>query len=372
MPLYAGAGKQTKSIANDQSLTLLQPPSRGPTIHIYLFVTIVGWGKNTLLDAMLPELRGKEPCPTWHLGGGADDTDEETLPGLFEGPDLEPPTILESDTLGAKQFWPAVKEAILRTDDDTTHHLFLNKNFPPNAWQGARKKLIQYCKSANRPVILYAIVPSSRGAERNAFNLVDLGVCLAAIQTRDEHPNLGKESNVTASVAATFYNLYNFRGGRAEFHQRLSRELTEHVIEVDWLSPHAYPRGPTVLTLKMQELLARMGQARRSEKASRTLRKQAIPGTISAGSSGIPRGRTVARGKGDGRDSGRIAIEEQRSGVKAVDEVARTSAALEIECRELMGLPEVAQFLQEARLPKIEMLRSLESGTRRVRKNLST
>jgi hypothetical protein len=37
-------------------------------------------------------------------------------------------------------------------------------------------------------------------------------VCLASVQVREGHPNLGKESQVTASVAATFYNLYNFRG----------------------------------------------------------------------------------------------------------------------------------------------------------------
>ena len=125
---------------------------------------------------------------------------------------MQPPTVLESDTIGAKQFWPAVKEAILRNDEETVHHLFLNKNFPPNAWPGARNKLFEYAKEANRALVIYAVVPSSPGTERNAFNLVDLGVCLASIQTREEHPNLGKESPCTASVAATFYNLYNFRG----------------------------------------------------------------------------------------------------------------------------------------------------------------
>ena len=52
----------------------------------------------------------------------------------------------------------------------------------------------------------------SPGSRRNAFSLVDLAVCLASVQSREGHPNLGKESQVTASVAATFYNLYNFRG----------------------------------------------------------------------------------------------------------------------------------------------------------------
>lgn len=52
----------------------------------------------------------------------------------------------------------------------------------------------------------------SPGSKRNAFGLVDLAVCLASVQSRAGHPNLGKDSPLTASVAATFYNLYNFRG----------------------------------------------------------------------------------------------------------------------------------------------------------------
>ena len=245
--------------------TLLRPPARGPTLHVYLFVTIVGWGKNTLLDEMLPELRGQDPCPTWHLGGGADSSDEGTLPGLFEGPEMQSPRILESDTIGAKRFWSAVQEAVC--DNEGVHHLFLNKNFPPNAWPGARRKLLEYSKTSNRPLILYAIVPKSLGAERNAFNLVDLGICLSAVQSRAEHPNLGKESPVTASVAATFYNLYNFRKGREEFLARLKADLTDNVIDVDWLDSEAYSRAPAALPAKMSELILRMGQARTKAKA---------------------------------------------------------------------------------------------------------
>jgi len=105
----------------------------------------------------------------------------------------------------------------------------------------------------------------SPGTERNAFNLVDLGVCLASIQTREQHPNLGKESPFTAEVAATFSNLYRFEGtqftcftrtkiqiltpeelrvpgGHKEFLKTLAKELTENIIAVDWLSPHSYAR----------------------------------------------------------------------------------------------------------------------------------
>ena len=157
-----GPGIRMSVTTEDSTVSLLRPPARGPTLHVYLFVTIVGWGKNTLLDEMLPSLRGKagkEACPTWHLGGASDAADEQILPGLFEGPELQPPTILESDAIGAKNFWPAVQEAVMRSDDETVYHLFLNKNFPPNAWLGARKKLLEYCKTANRAPIIYAVVP---------------------------------------------------------------------------------------------------------------------------------------------------------------------------------------------------------------------
>lgn len=157
-----GKGIRMSVATEDSTVSLLRPPARGPTLHVYLFVTIVGWGKNTLLDEMLPSLRGKagkEACPTWHLGGASDAADEQILPGLFEGPELQAPTILESDAIGAKNFWPAVQEAVMRSDDETVYHLFLNKNFPPNAWLGARKKLLEYCKTANRAPIIYAVVP---------------------------------------------------------------------------------------------------------------------------------------------------------------------------------------------------------------------
>ena len=52
-------GKRASSGAS-----LLPPPVRGPALHVYVFVTIVGWGKNTLLDVMLPEIRGQEVSST--------------------------------------------------------------------------------------------------------------------------------------------------------------------------------------------------------------------------------------------------------------------------------------------------------------------
>ena len=55
----------------------------------------------------------------------------------------------------------------------------------------------------------------------------------------------------------------------------------------------------------------------------------------------------------------------------AVDEVARESAALEQECRLLMQQPEMLEFVRDARLPKDQVLQSLEQGTRNVRKRLA-
>ena len=67
MPAGGSGGAYGKRASRGASL--LPPPVRGPALHVYVFVTIVGWGKNTLLDVMLPELRGQEvsstlnPCP---------------------------------------------------------------------------------------------------------------------------------------------------------------------------------------------------------------------------------------------------------------------------------------------------------------------
>ena len=67
VPASGGVGSFGKLASSGASL--LPPPVRGPALHVYVFVTIVGWGKNTLLDVMLPELRGQEvssalnPCP---------------------------------------------------------------------------------------------------------------------------------------------------------------------------------------------------------------------------------------------------------------------------------------------------------------------
>ena len=70
---------------------------------------------------------------------------------------------------------------------------------------------------------------------------MDLGVCLASVQVREGHPNLGKESQVTASVAATFYNLYNFRGqeggrpGREEAERGGRKPQKGEEIDIDWM-----------------------------------------------------------------------------------------------------------------------------------------
>lgn len=54
-----------------------------------------------------------------------------------------------------------------------------------------------------------------------------------------------------------------------------------------------------------------------------------------------------------------------------VDDVAIETAALEEECRALMCTAEVAQFVSGARLPKAQVLESLERNARRVREQLA-
>lgn len=257
----------------------------------------------------------------------------------------------------------------MRADDATVHHLFLNKNFPPNAWHGARRKLVEYCKTANRSLILYAVVPQSPGSKRNAFGLVDLAVCLASVQSRAGHPNLGKDSPLTASVAATFYNLYNFRGGRPEFLERLSQDLTQNMILVSWISPQAYPRAPLAMTDKMKELLARMGQARRNDKMVNARRNSPLrPASTS------PRFAVTRRGLREDADpsaSSDTGSGGARRSKEASDEVTATATALEVECRQLMAQDEVADFVKSARLSESQVLLSFLEGTRQVRSRLA-
>ena len=85
------------------------------------------------------------------------------------------------------------------------------------------------------------------------------------------------------------------------------------------------------------------------------------------GSSGGQDGKQ-AGGAGGGQRPQNV-VEQSKQ--KMLDDVAIESAALEEGCRALMCQAEVAEFLRGARLPRAEVLRSLERSTRLVRERLA-
>ena len=208
-------------------------------------------------------------------------------------------------------------------------------------------------------------------------------------------------------------------GGREEFIKSLNQDLTENIIYVDWIKPDAYWKVPKELREKMQELLERMGKARSSAKSSSlpiVRRKGAPPPLRSSPQDGSLASSRIASHSANRdssvniqfaqesqqeanrpiqmqrnhdahqQDSVTLAHQdrhtgsekqregeacEQGGGAEVIDEVAVTAAELDQECRELMGLTNVAKFVKDSRLSEMQVLRSLEKGTRLVRKRLS-
>ena len=208
-------------------------------------------------------------------------------------------------------------------------------------------------------------------------------------------------------------------GGREEFVKSLNKDLTENIIYVDWIKPDAYWKVPKELREKMQELLERMGTARSRAKSSSlpiVRRKGAPPPLRSSPQDSSLASSRIASHSANRDSSANIQFAQesqqaanrpiqmqrnhdahqqesvtlthqdrhsgsgqqgegeacgQRGGVKVNDEVAVTAAELEQECRELMGLTNVAKFVKDSRLSEVQVLRSLEKGTRLVRKRLS-
>ncbi|EKX39357.1 hypothetical protein GUITHDRAFT_114554 [Guillardia theta CCMP2712] len=204
----------------------------GKSLHVYAFVTMVGWGKNTLLNELssLDATSCKE-----HFGSSI------------------PPVILESDEIGKDKFWPVVEKTIKDGDDDLDH-LILNKNFPPNSWKGTVKRLKRVCEEKQRNLCIHAIFPKSVGSERNAFSLFDCATCLYSVKNRQEHPNLSSSANNIPEVVSLFYKLYHVPGGRKEFLNNLRNNFTESVIEVDWIKSECMVSTSQDLDRKMEKL----------------------------------------------------------------------------------------------------------------------
>ena len=114
-------------------------------IFVVIFITMVGWGKNALCQAI-------EDRHDAESGGLA------SRLGLKSGARVE---VLEGDEL-KQGFWPAVQRHVR---DPDVRVLVLNRNFPPNSWQACARKVAQASESLpsalRRPVRFVAVLPTA-------------------------------------------------------------------------------------------------------------------------------------------------------------------------------------------------------------------
>ena len=114
-------------------------------IFVVIFITMVGWGKNAL-------------CQAIQDSHGAGSGGLASRLGLKGGARVE---VLEGDKL-KQGFWPAVQRHVR---DPDVRVLVLNRNFPPNSWQACARKVAQASESLpsalHRPVRFVAVLPTA-------------------------------------------------------------------------------------------------------------------------------------------------------------------------------------------------------------------
>ncbi|EKX47290.1 hypothetical protein GUITHDRAFT_106740 [Guillardia theta CCMP2712] len=193
------------------------------TIHIVMFVTVVGWGKNAICDKL-------EAIHKQSLAGGGGG-----LHGLLGLPEGEL-CVLEGDHL-KKTFWTEVEKVFRRK---SMNLLILNRNFPPNSWATSLSKLDKAGKMAGRSFHVSAALPYSQATSGYAFGLADLAVCLQSVQMRRNHGTSldGEQSQETCKVTSMFFNFYNYQDWET-LAQSVRTQLTRRVAVVPWLKEGA-------------------------------------------------------------------------------------------------------------------------------------
>mmetsp|Transcript_17618 Transcript_17618/g.48850 ORF Transcript_17618/g.48850 Transcript_17618/m.48850 type:complete len:204 (-) Transcript_17618:2049-2660(-) len=114
---------------------------RGPPsgqLLVLMFVTMVGWGKNSLCD----ELMRRKPNPLLSL--------VTPMPPPEQTDAIK---LLESDVLKTN-FWNSVNQAMAI---EQLRVLVLNRNFPPNSWAPSISKLREFARARGRKVGTFAI-----------------------------------------------------------------------------------------------------------------------------------------------------------------------------------------------------------------------
>jgi hypothetical protein len=192
----------------------------GVDLGVVVFVTIVGWGKNAVCDAMLQEAG---------LGQQLGMKAEELV------------VILEGDALGGQLWAQAQKHA----RDPKVRLLILNRNFPPNSWESCKRRVTQ--AAGARAVRLIAVVPaaaedddgeSADGESAHPFGPTVLAVCMHGVLGRRGHAALLDADSCphASKVVSSFYNFYSdVRGGYTGLLHRIRLELTPSILEIAWL-----------------------------------------------------------------------------------------------------------------------------------------
>jgi len=219
-------------LAAPSAAAVAEVAAAAPILHVVMFVTMVGWGKNALCEA----LRLQDPSL------------EEQL-GLDAGGRA---VILEGDALG-HSFWDMAARQARQPD---VRLLILNRNFPPNSWEPSRRKMLEAVKGA-RHVHLIALVPApphdvgpdtdadDDHDNRHPFMSVELAVCMDGVLRRKLHASKldSEQSQETSKVASQFYGFYSgIQGGRAGLLRQVGALLANTIVQLDWLHPSAARR----------------------------------------------------------------------------------------------------------------------------------
>ena len=210
-----------------------------PPVYVLMFVTMVGWGKNVLCDA-LTQLSASGS------GSAAAGVSLEGELGLKAGAKV---VVLEGDAL-SNGFWPAVSKHVRQPEVQV---LILNRNFPPNSWAPSRQKVMN-AAGRTRRVHFVALVPApaeaagahlcgqdntwQQSASRHPFALAELAVCMHGVLQRRGHASKldGEQCTEASKIVSNFYDYYSgVDGGHEALLNYIRDALTPHIIQLEWL-----------------------------------------------------------------------------------------------------------------------------------------
>lgn len=203
-------------------------------ITVMVFLTMAGWGKNHLVDAM----HALSPAGF------------EAAFGMPKAAMVE----LEKDKLN-DTWWREVERAFA---SDSCALLVLNRNLPPNAWSGTAHELQLIARRTLRSITFAAIVPESpsNGAPTNFFSTEEAAVCLMSVQRRAAHPSkLDASSTECEAVLAMFYGCYKHPHGRDGIIDALRAQLTPNIVTVPWVDGAKLKAIPDTVRAVMHEVL---------------------------------------------------------------------------------------------------------------------